>query len=84
MLDWSVFPAYQSVQATPACQDTLVLILTAKSEERDQVIGLAMGADDYVSKPFSVKVLLERVKALLRRRKQNVTTKLIGPGGWDR
>ena len=43
-------------------------MLTAKSEESDQVIGLAMGADDYVTKPFSVKVMLERVKALLRRR----------------
>jgi two-component system, OmpR family, alkaline phosphatase synthesis response regulator PhoP len=42
-------------------------MLTAKSEEADQVIGLALGADDYVTKPFSVKVLLERVKALLRR-----------------
>lgn len=45
-----------------------IMMLTAKAEEADQVVGLAMGADDYVTKPFSVKVLLERVKALLRRR----------------
>ena len=44
-----------------------VLILTAKSEESDQVVGFSLGADDYVTKPFSVKVLLQRVKALLRR-----------------
>ncbi len=49
-------------------KDTLVLMLTAKSEEVDEVVGFSVGADDYVSKPFSVKVLLERVKALLRRR----------------
>lgn len=44
-----------------------ILMTTAKSEETDQVIGFALGADDYVTKPFSVKVLLERVKALVRR-----------------
>lgn len=44
-----------------------VLMLTAKSEESDVVIGLQLGADDYVTKPFSPKVLLARIKALLRR-----------------
>jgi two-component system phosphate regulon response regulator PhoB len=44
-----------------------ILMLTAKADEADQVVGLAMGADDYVTKPFSVKVLLQRVKVLLRR-----------------
>jgi two-component system, OmpR family, phosphate regulon response regulator PhoB len=44
-----------------------ILMLTAKSEEMDQVIGFTVGADDYVTKPFSVKVLLERVRALKRR-----------------
>lgn len=44
-----------------------ILMLTAKAEETDQVVGFAMGADDYVTKPFSVKVLLQRVKVLLRR-----------------
>ena len=46
----------------------LILMLTAKAEESDQVVGFAVGADDYVTKPFSVKVLMERVKALLRRK----------------
>lgn len=49
-------------------RDMLIVMLTAKSEEFDQVVGFSIGADDYVSKPFSVRVLLERVKALLRRR----------------
>src|SRR6185295_15414252 len=44
-----------------------ILMLTAKAEEGDRVLGLELGADDYVSKPFGVRELLARVKALLRR-----------------
>lgn len=46
----------------------LILMLTAKSEEIDKVVGLEVGADDYVTKPFSKHELMARVKALLRRR----------------
>ncbi len=46
---------------------TPVIMLTAKTEESDQLVGFALGADDYVPKPFSMKVLLARVGALLRR-----------------
>jgi DNA-binding response OmpR family regulator len=46
---------------------TPILMLTAKSEEADRVTGLDIGADDYVTKPFSVKELMARVRALLRR-----------------
>ena len=46
---------------------TPVLMLTARSEEVDRVVGLEMGADDYLTKPFSVRELLARVHALLRR-----------------
>lgn len=46
-----------------------ILILTAKSQEIDKVLGLELGADDYVTKPFSPRELLARVKALLRRAK---------------
>lgn len=56
------------LRSDPATRDALVILLTAKSEETDQVIGFSFGADDYVTKPFSVKVLLERIRALLRRR----------------
>lgn len=45
-----------------------VLMLTAKSSETDQIVGLEIGASDYISKPFSVKVLLARAKNLLRNR----------------
>jgi two-component system phosphate regulon response regulator PhoB len=44
-----------------------ILMLTAKAEETDQIVGFSMGADDYVTKPFSVKVLVQRLKALQRR-----------------
>jgi two-component system phosphate regulon response regulator PhoB len=45
-----------------------IIMLTAKAEETDQVVGFSLGADDYVTKPFSIKVLMERIKVLLRRR----------------
>lgn len=44
-----------------------IVMLTAKTEEVDQVVGFSIGADDYVTKPFSMKVLLQRIKALQRR-----------------
>ena len=44
-----------------------IIMITAKSEETDQLVGYNMGADDYVTKPFSNKILLQKVKALLRR-----------------
>jgi DNA-binding response OmpR family regulator len=47
--------------------NTAVLILTSRSQEMDKVLGLELGADDYVTKPFSVKELQARIRALLRR-----------------
>ena len=47
--------------------ETPVIMLTAKGEEIDRVLGLELGADDYVTKPFSLRELLARVKAILRR-----------------
>jgi len=55
------------IRANPATSHVPIIMLTAKSSEVDQVVGLAVGADDYVPKPFSMKVLLARVEAVLRR-----------------
>lgn len=52
---------------------TPIIMLTAKDDEIDKVVGLEMGADDYVTKPFSVRELVARVKAVLRRRQDVVT-----------
>lgn len=51
-----------------------ILMLTAKGQESDVVLGLKLGADDYVTKPFSIKELLARVDAFLRRRRQSCTS----------
>lgn len=56
--------------ASPETADIPVLILTARGEEMDRVVGLSLGADDYVVKPFSVRELLLRIRAILRRRRR--------------
>jgi two-component system phosphate regulon response regulator PhoB len=55
-----------------------VLIVTAKSEDNDIICGLEMGADDYITKPFSPRILTARVKTILRRRKIRVDNKQQG------
>ncbi len=55
------------VRANPETAHIPIIMLTAKSQEADQVVGLSAGADDYVTKPFSFKVLAARIGALLRR-----------------
>jgi two-component system alkaline phosphatase synthesis response regulator PhoP len=55
-------------------RDIPIIMLTAKSEESDIVAGLEHGADDYIAKPFSPRVLMARVKALLRRRETELDT----------
>ena len=55
------------IRETPALAQTRILMLTAKSEDADVVRGLELGADDYVTKPFSRSVLLARIQAVLRR-----------------
>lgn len=52
--------------------ETPILMLTARSEETDKVVGLEVGADDYVTKPFSIKELLARIRAHLRRAQKQV------------
>ncbi|HAD03774.1 MAG: DNA-binding response regulator [Desulfuromonadales bacterium GWC2_61_20] len=57
----------RQLKRTAATESIPVIMLTAKGEEADVVAGLELGADDYVSKPFSARVLLSRIRAVLRR-----------------
>jgi DNA-binding response OmpR family regulator len=59
-------------EGAPALSGVPIIMLTARDEEVDRVVGLELGADDYVTKPFSVRELMARVKAVLRR---------VGPAG---
>jgi DNA-binding response OmpR family regulator len=59
----------KNLKAHPSTKDIPIVMLTAKGEESDIVVGLEMGADDYISKPFSPKELIARVRAVLRRPK---------------
>lgn len=58
-----------------------IIMLTAKSEEADKLLGLETGADDYVTKPFSPKELVARIKAVLRRRAPQLTEDIVETNG---
>jgi two-component system, OmpR family, phosphate regulon response regulator PhoB len=57
----------RELRAGDRTKEIPIIMITARAEETDQIVGFSMGADDYVTKPFSNKVLLQRIKALLRR-----------------
>ena len=58
-----------------------VIFLTSKDDELDEALGLAMGADDYISKPFSQRLLIARIRALLRRRTWPARGQPLTPSG---
>ena len=72
LLDW-MLPGKQGIEiskllrSSSETKDIPIIMLTAKSDESDKVLGLESGADDYITKPFSPKELVARIKALLRR-----------------
>lgn len=70
----------QILRSQPIFQDTLIIFLTALSDEASQIKGLEIGADDYVNKPISPKVLVSRVNALFRRVNNKETGKDIQLG----
>ena len=72
----------RAIRADPHCSNVPIIIVTAKTEETDRIVGLELGADDYVTKPFSPKELISRVGAVLRRTNRADTTNSllkIGP-----
>ena len=64
----------RAIRADPRSSNVPIIIVTAKTEETDRIIGLELGADDYVTKPFSPKELISRVGAVLRRANRTSTT----------
>jgi len=79
------------LRSEPATRGTAVIVLTARNEEIDRVVGFELGADDYVTKPFSVRELILRVKAVMRRAEARAAdgqepaaaTAMMGPIGID-
>lgn len=86
LLDW-MLPGMSGVdfarrlRAEKRTRDIPIIFLTARSEERDKLAGLELGADDYVTKPFSPRELLARIKAVLRRRAPQSTDDAVEVGG---
>ena len=73
LLDWMMpgqdgLDVLRTMRGNPATRPVPILMMTARTDEVDRVLGLELGADDYVTKPFSVKELAARVKAVIRRR----------------
>jgi len=85
LLDW-VLPGLSGIELcrrlrrAPVTKTLPVIMLTARSDEMDKVCGLEMGADDYVTKPFSVNELLARAAALLRRQDARLTADKLKVG----
>ena len=86
LLDW-MLPGTSGIEwarrlrSDARTRDIPIIMLTARSEERDKIAGLETGADDYVTKPFSPRELLARIKAVLRRRSPHATEDAVSVGG---
>ena len=85
LLDWmlpgqSGIDFAKQVRQEKRTRDTPIIFLTARGEESDKVAGLEAGGDDYVTKPFSPKELVARVKAVLRRRSPQLSVDVIRAG----
>ncbi len=86
LLDW-MLPGVSGVdfakrlKRDPATRDIPIIMLTAKVEDDDKVTGLDSGCDDYVTKPFSTKELLARIRAVMRRRQENTGMEVIDVQG---
>ena len=72
--DGSGLDLCKEIKSDTATKDIPIVILTAKDDEVDKVVGFELGADDYVTKPFSVRELILRVKAILKRNSKTLLT----------
>lgn len=86
LLDW-MLPGASGIEfarrlrAEERTRNIPIIMLTARGEEQDKVVGLETGADDYVTKPFSPRELVARIKAVLRRRAPQATEDAVELGG---
>ena len=86
LLDWGLpgmsgVDYLRVVRSDPHSRDVPVILLTARNEERDKIAGLEVGADDYITKPFSTRELLARISVVLRRRAPQVSAEVVRLGG---
>lgn len=68
---------FEACRRIRAISDVPILMLTAKGEETDRIVGLELGADDYLPKPFNPRELLARLKAILRRRNGGTVSRIL-------
>lgn len=85
ILDWMLpgkegIEIARNIRTSGDTKDIPIIMLTAKSDESDKILGLESGADDYVTKPFSPKELIARIKALLRRTAPQKDMKVVKYG----
>ncbi len=78
--DMDGFEICRNLKADERYSELPIIMLTAKSEEMDKVLGLELGADDYITKPFSPKELIARVRAVLRRKERKERKQYIEIG----
>lgn len=88
LLDWmlpntSGVVLAKQLRADARTRDIPIIMLTARGEERDKVLGLESGADDYITKPFSPRELMARIRAVLRRHVPQITDEAIAAGGLE-
>ncbi len=85
LLDWMLpgqagIEISKKLRSMPQTKNIPIIMLTAKSEESDKIMGLDSGADDYVTKPFSPNELIARIKAILRRSSPQTSTDIVSIG----
>jgi len=86
LLDWmlpgaSGIELARRIRSDPRLKDIPIIMLTARGDERDKVLGLETGADDYITKPFSPRELMARIQAVLRRRAPQMTEDTVEIAG---
>jgi DNA-binding response OmpR family regulator len=75
------FEVCRILRSRPNTAETPIMMLTARTSENDRVVGLDLGADDYITKPFSLRELAARVRAMMRRGRRRLSAEAAAPRG---